>query len=195
MTELPLAARAENAASPADQLTAADERELARGLAARDPGALAELYDRYAPALHRLLCAMLGSTADAEDALQEVFARLAAGRARELSDLKSYVFTAARNEALSVLRKRRREALFSLRFRAPEPAVPGNGDAHADLPALLQRLPPEQREVVALKVFEQMTFAEIGALVRASPNTVAARYRYALIKLRQWYGEDDPHAV
>jgi RNA polymerase sigma-70 factor (ECF subfamily) len=53
----------------------------------------------------------------------------------------------------------------------------------------LAALPPEQREVVRLKVYEQLTFAEISRSVRASVNTVASRYRYALEKLRKALGE------
>jgi RNA polymerase sigma-70 factor (ECF subfamily) len=151
------------------------------------------VYDRYGASLHRVLCAMLGSAADAEDALQEVFARLAEGRAQGVRDLKAYLFTAARNEALSVLRRRRRDALFATCLPGLiRPAKPVEEEVReAGLVALLQRLPPEQREVVALKVFEQMTFAEIALLVKAPPNTVAARYRYAIRKLRLWCEEEE----
>ena len=45
-------------------------------------------------------------------------------------------------------------------------------------------LTPEQREVVHLHVFDGLTFREIAEASGASINTVAARYRYALAKLR-----------
>jgi len=54
----------------------------------------------------------------------------------------------------------------------------------ADLEQALQSLPPEQREVIALKVDAGLTFAEIGVSLGISPNTAASRYRYALEKLR-----------
>jgi RNA polymerase sigma-70 factor (ECF subfamily) len=60
-----------------------------------------------------------------------------------------------------------------------------------NLQELLARLPREQREVVALKVWEEMTFAEIAQVVKASPNTVASRYRYGIEKLRDWWGKDE----
>jgi RNA polymerase sigma-70 factor (ECF subfamily) len=47
----------------------------------------------------------------------------------------------------------------------------------------LQKLPPAQSEVVVLKIWEGMTFAEIGEVLGESPNTAASRYRYALQKL------------
>ena len=47
----------------------------------------------------------------------------------------------------------------------------------------LKRLPTNQSEVVVLKIWEDMTFAEIASVLDESPNTVASRYRYALQKL------------
>jgi RNA polymerase sigma-70 factor (ECF subfamily) len=49
----------------------------------------------------------------------------------------------------------------------------------------LLTLPMEQREVVVLKMFEGLTFREIGAALGVSLNTVASRHRYALDKLRE----------
>ena len=48
----------------------------------------------------------------------------------------------------------------------------------------LQKLPPEQREVIVLKIWHEHTFEEIGELLETSPNTVAGRYRYGMEKLR-----------
>jgi len=47
----------------------------------------------------------------------------------------------------------------------------------------MRTLPPEQAEVVALKLWEEMTFAQIGAILEESPNTIASRYKYAMAKL------------
>ncbi len=47
----------------------------------------------------------------------------------------------------------------------------------------VSQLPPEQAEVVVLKIWEGFTFAEIADLIGESPNTAASRYRYALEKL------------
>ena len=48
----------------------------------------------------------------------------------------------------------------------------------------LIKLTLEQREVVILKVYEQMTFRKIAEILRIPHNTVASRYRYALDKMR-----------
>jgi RNA polymerase sigma-70 factor (ECF subfamily) len=47
----------------------------------------------------------------------------------------------------------------------------------------LVKLPASQSEVVVLKIWEDMTFMEIGEVLGQSPNTVASRYRYAIQKL------------
>jgi len=45
-------------------------------------------------------------------------------------------------------------------------------------------LPPEQRAVVHLKLWEEMTFEQIAATLDIPANTAASRYRYAIDKLR-----------
>jgi RNA polymerase sigma-70 factor (ECF subfamily) len=49
----------------------------------------------------------------------------------------------------------------------------------------LRELPPEQREVVVLRVWGGLTFAQIATALDQSINTVASRYRYALEALRR----------
>ena len=53
-----------------------------------------------------------------------------------------------------------------------------------ELENALRSLPPEQREIIALKIEGGLTFGEIATLLSISPNTAASRYRYALEKLR-----------
>lgn len=55
----------------------------------------------------------------------------------------------------------------------------------------LANLPPEQREVIVLKIWHKHTFENIGELLDLSPNTVAGRYRYGLQKLRTCLKEEN----
>jgi RNA polymerase sigma-70 factor, ECF subfamily len=64
-------------------------------------------------------------------------------------------------------------------------AEPGEEELHTYVRRALSKLPPTQAEVVVLKIWEEMTFAEIGEVLGQSPNTAASRYRYALQKLSQ----------
>ena len=47
----------------------------------------------------------------------------------------------------------------------------------------LEQLPPQLREVVVMKIWGGLTFAQIGDTLKISPNTAASRYRYALEQL------------
>ena len=51
--------------------------------------------------------------------------------------------------------------------------------------ASLAELPPEQREVLVMKIWAGLTFAEIGKVTEVSANTAASRYRYAISGLRR----------
>ena len=60
--------------------------------------------------------------------------------------------------------------------------------AHA-VGRLVDALPPEQREVVILRHYADMSFKEIAALTRVSINTALGRMRYALINIRKMMAE------
>jgi RNA polymerase sigma-70 factor, ECF subfamily len=168
-----------------------DDRHWSVRISAGDTRALEELYDACAGPVYRQALSLLGSTPDAEDVLQEVFLRLVRRRGGPIRDLQAYLLTAARHEAFALMRRRRFERPWEEETLASLPAsrIEGSAERAVVLDALAG-LPAEQREVVMLKVYEQLTFQEIGRVVQASANTVASRYRYALKKLRQVLGGD-----
>jgi RNA polymerase sigma-70 factor (ECF subfamily) len=155
-----------------------------------------ELYERHGESLYRYLLFKLGAAEDAEDVLQESFCRFARYdlRWRFIRNPQAFVFRVARNEANRFLRRKlgRREGermiatggigAFAAAFAAPsEPSAA----------LLLERagqLPAEQREVVYLKIFDGLTFREIGSVCGVSSNTAASRYRYGIEKLRAAVG-------
>ena len=125
--------------------------------------------------------------------VQEVFLR-ALARSRWWFGLRNpagYLYRAARNEALSRLRKRtvRTRAAAELQYEVAMLEAPGGAselaEEAAQVNAALLALPWEKREVVVLKVYENMTFKEIARVTGASQNTAASRYRYALAKLKE----------
>lgn len=149
------------------------------------------LYERHGEDLFRYLVFRLGTTEDAEDVLQEIFCRFAryAVRWRLVRDERSFVFRVARNEANRFLRRRigRRErekmiraenGMLSAAVFAPEDPL------SARLLSTADALPAEQKEIVFLKVFEGLTFKEIGSACGIPANTAASRYRYGIEKLR-----------
>ncbi len=152
---------------------------------------LESVYDQYAQALYRYARFLVGSTEDAEDVVQEVFIRIAREQNRvfKIRNLKAYLFSATRNVAYSQLRNRKRRDDLSEAIIWDLP-VGGTGKVVGSAEALvlneaLDELPVDQREALALKVFEQMTFQEIARTVGTSINTVSSRYRYGIAKLRQ----------
>ncbi len=146
---------------------------------------LAALYDAWAP---RLLAYMMTITRDrhrAEDALQNLFVKLATNPP-ELRDPKAYLYRAARREAWRASKSRPERALESLEVLAP------SGDAPDAKPliAALGRLPEEQAEVVLLHSIEGFTFREVAKIARISADTAASRYRLALEKLKELLRRD-----
>ena len=62
---------------------------------------------------------------------------------------------------------------------------------HKKVRDLVDKLPPEQREVVILRHYADMSFKEISQLTRVSINTALGRMRYALINMRKMVGEKE----
>jgi len=147
---------------------------------------LADLYDRFAGTLFRHAAMILADRVAAGDAVHNVFVKLAkSGLGGDVGSL-AYLRRAVRNECYSVMRTRRREIVAAVDPQLLEFAE-GEDDQAAQRLALeqaLQQLPAEQREVVHLKVWEGMTFQEIGDVTGEGLNTAASRYRYAIEKLR-----------
>ncbi|HUS90331.1 MAG TPA: sigma-70 family RNA polymerase sigma factor [Phycisphaerae bacterium] len=160
---------------------------LRRGLAAGSEPAFAELYDRFAGRLFRAALSMLGRREDAQDAVQEVFVAMVRSRQKlaAAEDIAAYLFASLRHAAgrLAARRARQPAAAQEAVADAPDRAAPAGADTDR-LDRALAALPPEQREVVALKIDGGLTFAQIGQAVGVSPNTAASRYRYAIGKLR-----------
>ena len=56
---------------------------------------------------------------------------------------------------------------------------------HSDLKILIEQLPNDQKEVLKMRYFEDLSFKEISDLTNSSINTALGRMRYALINLRK----------
>lgn len=167
--------------------------DLLKSLRRGDPLALAELYDRFAGRLYRVALRMLGHPAAAEDAVQEVFLGVLKVRLRlgNLEDLPAYLFCSLRRAVGRIQANRHRwQAVEHTDRENPEnwapQATPCETMWSDSVLQALKRLPPEQQEVVLLKIEGELTFAEIATALGISPNTAASRYRYALQKLRQY---------
>jgi RNA polymerase sigma-70 factor (ECF subfamily) len=160
--------------------------ELQRG----DLAALGRMFDLTSGRLVRYGQALTHNRADAEDALQAALVRVAV-HPQLLASARlpwAYFLKIVRNEALKIVQRKRPlqslEALFELWTLDESDAE--REEVAGRVRAALQRLPAEQAEVVVLRMWEEMTFAEIAVVTGESTNTVASRYRYALQKLTRY---------
>ena len=173
------------------QIEQDSDQAILDALAHGDSVALDWIWDAYASRLLAFATALLCSHHDAEETLQNVFVKIARNgpRLATARSLKAYLFTMARNEAVTLARRRNRREIpvdpaeFGLLAAAPtEPIAP---DETAATARHLAALPDKQREVVVMKIFQDMTFDEISISLGISLNTAASRYRYGIEKLKR----------
>ena len=153
---------------------------------------LERLYDEHAQALFAFVLNLLRQEADTRDVLQELFVKVARNPPllQGVKDERGFLLRLAHNLAIDLMRRR------AARDRNYEQLAADNGALFAAtddpdeevfagrLAEALGELPPEQRAVVHLKLWERLTFEQIAATLDISPNTAASRYRYAIDKLR-----------
>ncbi len=168
----------------------ADLELVFRRFAAGESPALAQLYDLCAAELYGLALWRCGSRSEAEDAVQEVFVRLATTTAdlSRVRNPRAYLLTMARRAACDLLHRRHPgEPLGALVVAAevthPTVVVDAERASHH-----LRALPAAQREAIYLRHFAGLTFAEIGAITGVPKFTAASRCRNGLDRLRTLLG-------
>lgn len=167
------------------------EFELRVKQLARDPqAALASMFDLAAMRLVRFATGITGGQDDAEDAVQSAFSRIAAKPKLLMKATYPwpYFIRTVRNEALRILQKRRTSSLgeFDTQCGSDTAELVVQREETSDwVQRVLKSLPRNQSEVVILKHWEELTFAEIADVLGKSQNTVASRYRYAMEKLQR----------
>ena len=135
-----------------------------------------------------------GSMADAEDVAQSVFLRLTAGDDLAVSNAGSYLYRAAINGALDLLRRRRVAAIEPLDAVAEVAAKdrgsrPDNEAANSQMLAWLRtalgELSPRAAEMFTLRYVEELDNREIAALMYTSQAVVAVTLHQARSKLKK----------
>lgn len=160
-----------------------------------DPRAVARLYHEHSSALRAFLIGLLRDPELAEEARQATFAKaLESGHTVEASRFRGWLFRVANNEAMLLKRRQGvdRRAIEKLadgpRLRshaAAEPVV--NEVSSLELTRLvraaLKKLPPEQSDVVRMRIFDGLKFAQIAARTGVPLGTVLTRMRLGLGRL------------
>jgi len=155
------------------------------------PAPLERLYDEHAGPLFAFLLNLTRAEADARDVLQEVFIKLTRepGCLAGIRGERAYLMRLAHNAAVDLMRRRAvrdrtREGFAAEIIPFARADDPDEQTFRLELAAALGELPVEQRAVVHLKLWDDLTFEEIAVVLNVSPNTAASRYRYGLDKLR-----------
>ena len=153
---------------------------------------LERLYDDHAQPLFAYLLNLTRNETDTRDLLQEIFIKLA--RQPDLlanaRDERAFLIRLAHNAAIDLIRRRStRQKNYDQLAAEVVPffetsADPDEQSFRNNLEEALLELPADQRAVVHLKLWEDLTFEQIGVVLEISPNTAASRYRYGLDKLR-----------
>ena len=154
---------------------------------------LERLYDSHAQALFAFLLNLTRNDTDTRDLLQEVFVKLAhkPGLLDSVRDERGFLIRLAHNQAIDLMRRRgTREKNYERLAEECKDIFASTADAdeqafRAALAEALGELPTDQRAVVHLKLWEELTFEQIAEALEIPPNTAASRYRYGLDKLRE----------
>jgi len=132
----------------------------------------------------------LGNQADAEDAVQDVYVQAFRDRAKRqhVTGVRPYLFRMVRNRCTDALRLRARQA------RQAVGETSGGEDAFSSIAAqeqaqqisrLLEEIPRREADVIRLRSWSGLSFAEVALAVGASVPTVKSRFRYGIDKLRR----------
>ena len=153
---------------------------------------LTRLHADYAVSAYHFAWSVTKDESLAQEVVQELFLKLArdASVVAQAQSERAVIFTLIRNLALDALRRRSKREDVLQRFAGESPgwflpAVDAEAEeVRAQITAALSTLAEEQRSVIHLHVWEDLSFREIGELLGLPTQTVASRYRYGLEKLR-----------
>lgn len=157
---------------------------------------IAVVVETYADRLVRHAFCRLGNLQDAEDVVQEVFARTFSDRSRcaAISAIGPYLYRSVANASTDLLRKRNCAAVFCEEVDAEKLLAGGAGPAEVAqagealrrAEAWLKRLPDQQAEAIRLRVYDGLSLNEIAEVLDCPVNTVCSRLRYGFQKLREF---------
>jgi RNA polymerase sigma-70 factor (ECF subfamily) len=166
-----------------------DLRFVAARVADGDDAAFREIVDRTRAPMYRLAARLLGSLAEAEDALQEAFVdayrALRERRYDGRSKVETWLYRIVTNACLDALRRRRESPGESSR----EPRFDGLVTAEArvalgELEALLSGLPPQERAALVLVAVEGLSAKEAASALDCSEGAIEQRLVRARAALR-----------
>ncbi|MDO3629053.1 RNA polymerase sigma factor [Mucilaginibacter sp. BT774] len=176
------------------------DQDLIHLYVAGDEAGLVELLRRYQAKIYTSIYLLVKDEYLAEDIFQDAFIKvintLRAGKYNEEGKFLPWVTRIAHNLVIDHFRREKRAPMINNGDDFDIFEVLGNYDestedrlvreqTHKDLKALIHLLPPEQKEVLIMRHFGDMSFKEIADVTDVSINTALGRMRYALNNLRK----------
>ncbi len=169
-------------------LATGEETRIIRRLSAGDEEALGTLMDRYGGALLHFAHRLVGDMQMAEEICQDTMLKAwqQAGSFRMDGHLKAWLFRVARNNAIDYIRRKRlpieeyqTASETAATDQQPEVEAEKTWLTEAILDAL-EILPPQYRDVIEMRFFQDMGYQEIAAILKIPLGTVKSRLNYAL---------------
>jgi RNA polymerase sigma-70 factor (ECF subfamily) len=174
-----------------------EDAVLVERFVAGEKRAFDELVRRHQRAVFYLALRYTSNDADAKDLTQRTFVRAfqGLGRLRGEATFRTWLFRIAMNLAKNHLRDHARMVPME---EVPLPHVDAVGIEGLSLDATrrrlrdgLDRLPTKQRLVVELRVYEEMSFAEVARVAGGSENAAKVNFHYALKRLRALFARGE----
>lgn len=162
-----------------------------------NPEAFDELVTRHHASAFRVALGILRDEDGAADVAQDAFLKAFRGldRFRGEASFKTWLLTIAANEARGVLRKQGRRKEIRLEAAGPvaskqetaEDALQNAQEAE-QVRVLMEDLPEKQRQAVSLRIFEGLSFKEVGILIGSSEGSARVNYHHGIRRLREMLG-------
>jgi RNA polymerase sigma-70 factor (ECF subfamily) len=187
----------------------ASDEDLMRRTQLEDTQAFSLLYERYSASVLSYLYRMLGNVEDVESVAQEAFLRAFRFRAtyRYPQRFSTWLFTITRNLAINQARRKKRSPVRNLTELNLD-GVDVSGDPYqvaaratddvekqeeiARVLKALDDLPTDQKEVIVLGVFQDMSYGEMEAITGTKAVTLRSRMFHGLKRLAKLMGGDEP---
>lgn len=165
-----------------------------------DESALGELITRHKERIYRFIYSKVYDRDVTEDIFQDTFVKvintLKRGNYNEEGKFLPWVMRIAHNLVIDYFRRNNRMPKFESNDDFNIFSVLSDGDLNAersmikdqvqkDVQRLIEELPEDQKEVLIMRIYKEMSFKEISEQTGVSINTALGRMRYALINLRK----------
>ena len=182
------------------------DHELINAYIAGQQSSLEKLIHRHKSRVYAYILMVVKDKELAEDLFQDAFIKvintIRSGQYKEEGKFIQWVMRIAHNLIIDHFRKSNRLPLIENsneydifeKVRIPVESVEEmmiTEQIHKDVKKLIEYLPKEQKEVLVLRHYADMSFKDIAEMTNVSINTALGRMRYALINLRKLVKEND----